>query len=463
MSETIVYINLLLLAVLVLLALGAFLRAQAAGRAGNDALRDATRDAAELKARLEALQTQIAHVESDIRQELAIARSEQGVTATGLRTEVAGSIGRLRETMQQQLTDTSGMQMRQLQGFGEQLQALTLSNETRLEAVRATIEQRLEALRVDNSAKLEQMRATVDEKLQTTLEVRLGASFKIVSDRLEQVHKGLGEMQALATGVGDLKRVLANVKTRGTWGEVQLATLLADVLTPQQYATNVVTVPGSNQRVEFAIRLPGRSNEGEPCWLPVDAKFPLEEWQRLQDALERADMAGADAARKALADHLRDEAKTIRDAYVSPPHTTDFAILFVPTEGLYAEMMARPGFAEGLQRDFRVTLTGPTNFLALLNSLQMGFRTLAIEQRSSEVWRVLGAVKTEFLKFGDVMGKVKDKLDQAGRTLDEARGKTTTIARKLRDVEAIPDAEADRLLGVSFPAGADEPLPRDAK
>ncbi len=463
MSETIVYINLLLLAILVLLALGIFVRAQAASRAGSDALRDATRDAADLKARLDALQTQIAHVESDIRQELAIARGEQSTTATGLRTEVSGSIGRLRETMQQQFTDTAGMQLRQLQGFGEQLQKLTASNETRLEAVRQTIEQKLDALRLDNSAKLEQMRATVDEKLQTTLEARLGASFKIVSDRLEQVHKGLGEMQALATGVGDLKRVLANVKTRGTWGEVQLATLLADVLTPQQYATNVITVPGSNQRVEFAIRLPGRGSDGEPCWLPVDAKFPLEEWQRLQDALERADISGADTARKALADHLRDEAKTIRDAYVSPPHTTDFAILFVPTEGLYAEMMARPGFAESLQRDFRVTLTGPTNFLALLNSLQMGFRTLAIEQRSSEVWRVLGAVKTEFLKFGEVMGKVKDKLDQAGRTLDEARGKTTTIARKLRDVEAIPDAEADRLLGVTVASGTDDPLPRDAK
>ncbi len=463
MSETIAYIILLLLAVLVVLAFAGLLRANAASGAGHAALRDAVRDAADLKARLDALLAQVAHVETDIRQDLAIARSEQATTATGLRTEVAGSIGRMRETMQQQLTDTSGMQLRQLQGFGEQLQALTRSNEIRLEAVRVAVEQRLEALREDNSAKLEQMRATVDEKLQTTLETRLGASFKIVSDRLEQVHKGLGEMQALATGVGDLKRVLANVKTRGTWGEVQLATLLADVLTPQQYATNVITVPGSNQRVEFAIRLPGRGTEGEPCWLPVDAKFPLEEWQRLQDALERADMPGADLARKALADHLRDEARTIRDAYVAPPHTTDFAILFVPTEGLYAEMMARPGFAESLQRDFRVTLTGPTNFLALLNSLQMGFRTLAIEQRSSEVWRVLGAVKTEFLKFGDVMGKVKDKLDQAGRTLDEARGKTTTIARRLRDVEAIPELDADQLLGVSVQPGLDELPPNDAK
>ncbi|MEP7329977.1 MAG: DNA recombination protein RmuC [Betaproteobacteria bacterium] len=463
MSEIIVYINLVLLVVLVLIALVIFLRTQSATRVGNDAMREAMRDAAEAKARLDALQTQIAHVESDIRQDLAIARTEQSAAAAGLRSEVGAAIGHLRETVQQQLTDSSGMQMRQLHGFGEQLQTLTRSNEVRLEAVRLAVEQRLEALRADNSAKLEQMRATVDEKLQTTLETRLGASFKIVSERLEQVHKGLGEMQALATGVGDLKRVLANVKTRGMWGEVQLATLLAEVLTPQQYATNVATVPGSTARVEFAIRLPGRGNDGVPCWLPVDAKFPLEEWQRLQDAMEQADVPGADIARKALAEHLRQEAKTIRDLYVSPPHTTDFAILFVPTEGLYAEMMARPGFAEALQRDFRVTLTGPTNFLALLNSLQMGFRTLAIEQRSSEVWRVLGAVKTEFVKFGDVIAKVKDKLDQAGKSLDEARGKTTTITRKLRDIESMPDAEADRLLGVSLAAGADDLPSNDAK
>ena len=463
MSDTLAIINLVLLAALVLLALAVWLRTQSAARTGNEALRDAVRDAADMKARLDALQTQIAHVETDIRQDLAIARGEQANAGTGLRTEVGGAIGRWRESMQQQLSDTAGMQLRQLQGFGEQLQTLTRSNEVRLEAVRVAVEQRLEALRADNSAKLEQMRATVDEKLQTTLETRLGASFKIVSDRLEQVHKGLGEMQALATGVGDLKRVLANVKTRGMWGEVQLATLLAEVLTPQQYATNVATVPGSAARVEFAIRLPGRGNEGEPCWLPVDAKFPLEQWQRLQDALERADMPAADMARKALAEQLRDEARTIRDSYVSPPHTTDFAILFVPTEGLYAEMMARAGFAEGLQRDFRVTLTGPTNFLALLNSLQMGFRTLAIEQRSSEVWRVLGAVKTEFIKFGDVIAKVKDKLDQAGKSLDEARGKTTTITRKLRDIETMPEAEADRLLGVSLVAGADDLPPNDAK
>jgi len=463
MTDALPIINLLLLAVLVLLALAALMRAQSAARAGADALRDAVRDAADIRARLDALQAQVAHVETDIRQDLAIARGEQATAGTGLRTEVGAAIGRLRDTVQQQLTDSSGMQMRQLQGFGEQLQTLTRTNEVRLEAVRMAVEQKLDALRLDNSAKLEQMRATVDEKLQTTLEARLGASFKIVSDRLEQVHKGLGEMQALAVGVGDLKRVLANVKTRGTWGEVQLATLLAEVLTPNQYATNVATVPGSTQRVEFAIRLPGRGDDDIPCWLPVDAKFPLEEWQRLQDSLERADAPAADLARKTLAEHLRNEARTIRNAYIAPPHTTDFAILFVPTEGLYAEMMARPGFAEALQRDFRVMLTGPTNFLALLNSLQMGFRTLAIEQRSSEVWRVMGAVKTEFLTFGDMIAKAKDKLDEAGRSLDKVRGKTTTIARKLRDIETMPEVEAERMLGVSLAADPDDLPPGDTK
>jgi len=462
MPEPLVFALIAALAVLVVLAAVTLWRLAALARERGDESRETVRAAAELRAKVDALATQVAHVERDIRQDLANTRAESGQTAAGLRTEVGGAIGRFRETTQQQLTDMAGLQQRQLQGFGEQLGKLTLSNEQRLDAVRTTVEQRLDALRVDNAAKLEQMRATVDEKLQSTLEQRLGESFKMVSDRLEQVHRGLGEMQSLATGVGDLKRVLANVKTRGMWGEVQLATLLSEVLTPQQYATNVETVPHSNQRVEFAIKLPGRGDDGHPCWLPVDAKFPLEEWQRLQDALERADVAAADAARKMLADHLRAEAKTIRANYVSPPFTTDFAILFVPTEGLYAEMMARPGFAESLQRDYRVSLTGPTNFLALLNSLQMGFRTLAIEQRSSEVWRVLGAVRTEFGKFGEALTKAQKKLQEASNTIDEARGKSTTITRRLKDVEALPEGEARALLGPSLLDAADAD-PGDAK
>jgi DNA recombination protein RmuC len=307
------------------------------------------------------------------------------------------------------------------------------------------------------------MRATVDEKLSATLEQRLGDSFRIVSDRLEQVHRGLGEMQTLAVGVGDLKRVLGNVKSRGMWGEVQLAALLAEALTPAQYATNVETIPGSNCRVEFAIRLPGRGEESLPCWLPVDAKFPLEEWQRLQDALERADLVAAEAARKALADHLRVEAKAIRTKYVQTPYTTDFAILFVPTEGLYAEMMSRAGFADILQREYRVMLSGPTNFLAVLNSLQLGFRTLAIEQRSSEVWRVLALVKTEFAKLGEHIAKAKDKLDQASKTLDETGIRSRAINRQLRDVEALPDIDEQRLLGSRELFEPDDMTPGDAK
>jgi DNA recombination protein RmuC len=461
--DSLVLVVIAMLVVLAVLAAAVLWRVSGLGRQREEETRGAIRESAELRTRLESLTTQLAHVERDVRQDLANTRTEQGVAAGGLRTEVAGALGQFRDTTQQQLTDMATLQQRQLTAFAADLAKLTQSNEQRQDAMRATIEQRLDALRVDNAAKLEQMRATVDEKLQTTLEQRLGESFKIVSERLEQVHRGLGEMQSLATGVGDLKRVLANVKTRGMWGEVQLAALLAEVLTPQQYGANVETVPGSGQRVEFAIRLPGRGHDDVPCWLPVDAKFPLEEWQRLQDALERADLAAADAARKSLADFLRGQAKTIRGAYVSPPHTTDFAILFVPTEGLFAEMMARPGFAEALQHDYRVVLVGPTNFLALLNSLQMGFRTLAIEQRSSEVWRVLGAVKTEFAKFGDVIAKAKEKLDQASRTLDQTGVRSRAISRQLREVEALPDDDAQRLLGSPLLHDADDAPVDDAK
>ena len=301
-------------------------------------------------------------------------------------------------------------------------------------------------LRAENAQKLEQMRATVDEKLQATLEQRLGASFKQVSERLEQVHRGLGEMQSLASGVGDLKRVLTNVKSRGTWGEVQLGALLADMLQPSQYGPNIATRPGAAARLEYAVKFPGRSEDGTPCWLPIDAKFPLDQWQRLQEAIERADAPAVEASRKALEQFFKTQAREIRDKYVESPHTTDFAILFVPTEGLFAEAMSRAGLADTLQREFRVTIAGPTTLAAMLNSFQLGFRTLAIEKRSTEVWRVLGAVKTEFGRFGDILAKTKDKLDQVGKTLDEAGRKSTTIARKLRDVEALPEDDADRLL-----------------
>jgi len=413
----------------------------------------ASREAGELRTRLEVLAATNADFERDLRQDLANARTEQAAAAQTGRTELGATLAQHAQATHQQLAAMASAQNEQMKHFGDRLAELTKANEQRLEAVRATVEQRLDVLRNENAQKLDQMRATVDEKLQTTLDERLGQSFKQVSDRLEQVHKGLGEMQTLAAGVGDLKKVLTNVKNRGGWGEVQLGALLAEMLTPAQFAQNVATRPGSKERVEFAVKLPGRSEDGAPCWLPIDAKFPLEDYQRLQDAIERADGAAVEACRKALEVFFKAEAKSIRDKYVEPPHTTDFAILFVPTEGLYAEAVSRPGLADALQRECRVMLCGPMNLAAMLNSLQLGFRTLAIEQRSTEVWRVLGAVKTEFGKFGEILAKTKEKLDQVGRTLDDAGRKSTTIARKLRDVEALPEGEADLLL-TGEPTGA---------
>jgi DNA recombination protein RmuC len=290
------------------------------------------------------------------------------------------------------------------------------------------------------------MRKTVDEKLQATLEKRLGESFKQVSERLEAVHKGLGEMQTLAAGVGDLKRVLTNVKTRGTWGEVQLAALLEQTLTVDQYQKNVATVPGSNDIVEFAIKLPGNES-GTPVWLPIDSKFPVEDYERLLGAQERADFAGVDEAVKAIDNRLKLEAKTIREKYISPPHTTDFAILFLPTEGLYAEALRRPGLADFLQREYRVSIAGPTTLSALLNSLQMGFRTLAIEKRSSEVWELLSAVKTEFGKFGDVLARTKAQLETVTKSIGQAEVRSRQMTRKLKEVEALPVPDAIKLLG----------------
>jgi DNA recombination protein RmuC len=315
------------------------------------------------------------------------------------------------------------------------------------------------ALQEGNEKKLDQMRATVDEKLHATLEQRLGESFKQVADRLEQVHKGLGEMQTLARDVGSLSRVLNGVKTRGIFGEVQLAGLLEQVFTPEQYAANVATIPGSSERVEFAIRLPGQRDDGLPLWLPIDAKFPREDYERLLDAQERADPVAVEASAKAIETQLRKEARTIREKYVSPPHTTDFGILFVPTEGLYAEALRRPGLLEALQREYKVMLAGPTTLLATLTSLQMGFRTLALEKRSAEVWEVLGAVKTEFGKFGEVLAKTKKKLDEASSTIDAAATRTRAMERRLKTVEALPEAQVTRLLpglAASAEAAADD-------
>ena len=311
---------------------------------------------------------------------------------------------------------------------------------------RDTLEQRLDRLQQDNAAKLEQMRQTVDEKLHATLEQRLSESFRQVSERLELVHKGLGEMQSLATGVGDLKRVLTNVKTRGTWGEVQLGALLEQMLVPDQYAANVATRPGSRERVEYAIRLPGREGQGQ-VWLPIDSKFPSEDYERLLAAQERADPAGVEEAGRALETRVKLEAKTIREKYVEPPATTDFAIMFVPTEGLYAEIVRRPGLAALVQGEHRITIAGPMNLSMIINSLQMGFRTLAVEQRASEVWMLLSAVKNEFGKFGEVLARTKAQLESVANSIDAAESRTRQMAKKLKKVEAMPDAQTRSLLG----------------
>jgi DNA recombination protein RmuC len=367
----------------------------------------------------------------------------------------------VRLSLQQQAQQARDEQGATLKRFGEtltlQLGQLTESNDRRFAEIRTTIEQRLKDIETNNATKLEEMRRTVDEKLHATLEQRLGESFKQVSDRLEQVHRGLGEMQTLAAGVGDLKKVLTNVKTRGTWGEVQLEALLEQLLTADQYAKNVATVPKSADRVEFAIRLPGRQDpEGVavPVWLPIDAKFPREDYERLIEAQERADPVAVEEASRALEGRIRAEARAISEKYVAPPHTTDFALLFLPTEGLYAEVLRRPGLTDTLQRDYRVTIAGPTTLTALLNSLQMGFRTLAIEKRSSEVWQVLGAVKTEFGKFGDVLAKTKSQLETVTRSIEAAETRTRMMNRKLRDVEALPGEQASGLLGDAL-LGAD--------
>jgi DNA recombination protein RmuC len=362
-------------------------------------------------------------------------RDELGRQAQASRADLVG----FQQTLLAQAAETA-------RTLNEQLAQLSLRNEQRLGDVRMAVQEQLKALQEGNERKLEQMRATVDEKLHATLEQRLGQSFQQVAERLEQVHKGLGEMQGLARDVGSLNRVLTNVKTRGIYGEVQLAGLLEQVFTPQQYATNVETVPGSGARVEFAIRLPGRGDEATALWLPIDAKFPREDYERLLEAQDRADPQAAEASARAIEVRLKAEAKSIREKYVAAPHTTDFAILFLPTEGLYAEALRRPGLAEMLQREHRVTLAGPSTLLATLSSLQMGFRTLALEKRSAEVWQVLGAVKTEFGKFGEVLAKTRKKLAEATSTIDLAEVRTRAMARQLRGVESLPETQARALL-----------------
>lgn len=340
------------------------------------------------------------------------------------------------------------------QTISTQMGSIATVQNAQFETLRQAVGERLERIQQDNAAKLEQMRQTVDEKLHATLEQRLSESFKQVSERLELVHKGLGEMQTLAIGVGDLKKVLVNVKSRGVLGEVQLAALLEQVLAPEQYDTHVATRPGSRERVEFAIKFPGRDGDGQPVWLPIDAKFPLEDYQRLQDAQEAGDPVLTEAASRALEARVRLEGRSIAEKYLEPPFTTEFALLYLPLEGLYAEVLRRPGLFEQMQRELHVTVCGPTTLSAVLNSLQMGFRTLAIEKRSSEVWKVLGAVKAEFSRFGETLARTKAQLQTVANSIGDAEVRTRQMARKLKGVETLADAEVREVLG---PAEDDSP------
>jgi DNA recombination protein RmuC len=370
--------------------------------------------------------------------EFAALRSESSSQAQHNREELAKNLKCFQDSLLARMNDIAGFQKSQLDIFSEQLSRLTLSNEQRLDRMRQTLEEKMKLLQDDNNQKLEQMRLTVDEKLHATLEKRLGESFQLVSERLELVHKGIGEMQTLASGVGDLKKVLTNVKTRGIWGELQLGNLLEQVLSPEQYALNVCTVQGSSERVEFAIKLPGLNQGYGEVWLPIDAKFPQEDYLRLIEASEKGLADQVEEAGRQLEKRIKLEAQHIRDKYLDPPHTTDFGIMFLPTESLYAEVVKRPGLMFSLQNEFRVIVTGPNTMIALLNSLAVGFRTLVIEKRSSEVWELLGVVKTEFGKFGDVLEKTKKKLDEASNTIDIASRRSRSIERRLREVQELP-------------------------
>ncbi len=448
---------------------------------------EAARSARELR---EELGATLHRLDGDLRSSLSEMSRQQGERLDAVRTAVDGRLTALQQgneakleamrqtvddklhaTLEQRLTEKFGVVGQQLEKMREEL-ATTLNRQgtelragmaemtrhqnERLDAVRTTVDSRLEGLRKDNEAKLEAMRQTVDEKLHATLEQRLGEKFGLVGQQLERVHQSVGEMQALAAGVGDLKRVLTNVKARGTWGEVSLGGLLDQVMTADQVSRNVEVQPGSGERVEFAVRLPGRQDEGE-VWLPIDAKFPVEDYDRLVAAADAGDKAAEELALRALENRIRKSAQDICAKYVHPPHSTDFAIMYLPTEGLYAEVLRRPGLVEAMNRECRVVPAGPTTLTAMLNSLQMGFRTLAIEKRSSEVWQLLAAVKTEFGKYGEVLDKVQKRLQAAEKDIASVRVRERAIGRRLRGVEQLPEAEAGPLLHLSpTPAGEEE-------
>jgi DNA recombination protein RmuC len=379
------------------------------------------------------------HLEEVVGNEADRSRQEAAGNARLIREELRGALRDSGDSLLMRMAENAGMQKNQLDSFSKQLMDMTRLHEEKFETLRRSVENRLRDLQQDNSLKLEQMRATVDEKLHDTLEKRLGESFRQVGERLEQVYKGLGEMRNLAVGVGDLKKVLTNVKTRGTWGEIRLGAILEQILTPDQYDVTVATRKNGNERVEYAVRLPGPGDDrSQVVWLPIDAKFPQEDYQRLVDAQEASEKEQAEKSIHSLEARIKAEAKFIREKYIDPPHTTDFGILFLPVEGLYAEVLRRAGLCDFLQREYRVVVAGPTTLAALLNSLQMGFRTLAVEKRSSEVWQLLGMVKTEFGKFGDVLARTKKKLQEASNTIDSAQVRTRVISRKLSKVQEIP-------------------------
>ncbi len=442
-SQTLLVLLLILVAIAVLLLAVLVLRRPEAriGDLLERALRDEQREGrSELREQLEGLSRA---------QEVRIDGFARSLADLSTRTDQRLDV--LRDTLSEDARkgrlESAESQQRFADALGQRLNELTQRNEQRIGEMRATLEGRLKELQADNAQKLEQMRATVDEKLQATLTQRLDASFSLVSERLEAVQRGLGEMQQLATGVGDLKRVLTNVKDRGGWGEVQLENLLEQVLTAEQFARSVKVRPEGNEAVDFAIRLPGRQDGDVPVWLPIDAKFPREDYERLIEAQERGDADAMRIAATQLERAIKVQAKSINEKYVVPPHTTDFAVLFLATEGLYAEAIRRPGLVDALQRDYRIVVAGPTTLAALLNSLQMGFRTLAIEKRSSEVRVLLGAVKTEFGKFATVLEKAHSQLDTVQNSIKQAGVRTRAIERQLRGVEALPGEESQKLLG----------------
>ena len=401
------------------------------------------------KEQLESFSAQIAALTKTSGEKLDGVRTESASGAKQLREEVIATLNGIAENTTKTMSELAKQQKVQLEIMSSAIGNLSESNEKKLEAVRVTVEAKLQSMQVDNAKQLDQMRQTVDEKLQGTLEKRLGESFKQVSDRLELVHKGLGEMQSLATGVGDLKKVLTNVKTRGTWGEVQLGALLEQVLTPDQYAANVAT-KGGGERVEYAIKLPGQGTDcDETVWLPIDAKFPIEDYQRLIEAQDRVDVEGVESAGKQLENRVKVCAGDICRKYLNPPKTTDFAIMFLPIEGLFAEVIRRTGLTEVIQRECRVVIAGPTTLWSIVSSLQMGFRTLAIQKRSSEVWNLLAAVKTEWTKYGDILDSVQKKLHQATETIEQAKVRSRAVGRKLKDVQELPAGETAILLPIT--------------